>query len=119
MTDLSSAISTAVDDSLTMTFEESADAREKIAEKIYHWLATEARKAPLPDLAERLNQMKIKIDKLSRELHVTFQGDIIKLEASTAESDITLTLLSRGSSWFSPHPSLPEVVIQALTGERQ
>lgn len=100
-----------------MVYEMSDEAPKKIAERFYSWLANDAKKADLPDLGEKLADMQRRIEKMSKELRISFQGDVVRVEALTPESDTTLTLLARGSSWFVPHPGVTGAILQTLTGE--
>jgi len=113
------SVGSVVDDALSGVYEMSDEAPKRIAEKLYSWLANDARKVPLPDLTAKLQDMQKRIEKMSKELRITFQGDVFRVEALTSESDSTLTLLSRGSSWFVPHPGVSKAIIQCLTGETE
>lgn len=86
-----------------------APAQQRVAESFFQWLAGEATKKPVPDLAERLTGMQAKLRIMAAGLKVEMVMGAPVVSAS-GDSHSTWCLLKRGSSWFEPHPH-PELVV--------
>lgn len=110
---LSSLALGAINESLQL----SDGSRQKISEGLYQWLLT-VKKTAVPDLPVRLERMRAKFHKLSKELELEVDAQSnITLTATTLESEILISQLHRGSDWFAPHPNLGKSILTQVTGE--
>lgn len=87
--------------------------RDRIVVLFTNWFNHEARLKPLPDLADRISETVVKLQKMARDLEVAVQGGKIVVKVD-ADSEALLSLLRRGSSWFDPHPDVDAVILAAL-----
>jgi hypothetical protein len=78
----------------------STTGQAAVVEQLSHWLEG-ARKKALPDLPERLNQMRKRFEVLARSARAEFtdNGPVI---IATGDAERTLRLLEHGSDWFEP-----------------
>jgi hypothetical protein len=89
------------------------ETRAAVAAEFKDWLNQKARLKAVPDLAERLARLELRLDKLSKSLEVSVQRGKLVVKAD-AESEALLALLRRGSDWFEPHPSVNGAILKAL-----
>ena len=91
----------------------TSEQEESVVGALMNWLNNEARLKPVPDLADRLVSMAPRVRKMAENLTVSI--DEGKLVVKTdAESEATLNLFRRGSSWFDPHPDVEAAILRAL-----
>lgn len=88
--------------------------RRKLADTIFQWVATRARKKPVPDLQERLNQLQKNLYSMADQLkfEVT-ESDQINLQVVGSAEHI-LKELTFGSTWFDGHPRLADFILKAV-----
>lgn len=78
------------------------------------WLNKDAQLKPVPDLQKRLLEIGPKLKKMAKNLKITvLEGKLVI--RTDAESESLLSLLRRGSSWFSPHPDVNAALLLGLS----
>jgi hypothetical protein len=90
--------------------------RQAVVRSLMRWLSEEARKKPVPDLAQRLERMEGRIKKMVENMTIEVKDD--KLAVKTAGSDEdTWRMFRLGTDWFESNPDLMETVLCGLFRE--
>jgi len=89
--------------------------RSEIEERLVAWLDFTARKKPVSDLEQRLEQMRKRIHVLAQSLDINCESGVAVVKAS-GESDSTLKMLERGTDWFDPADDVTEIIVAAVLG---
>lgn len=87
--------------------------QEKVADKLYTWLVTKARKKPVPDLQSKLEDWRKRLDHLAENLEIKFEKDKLVVKSAGSAED-TLKRLRLGSDWFDGSPDILEMVVSGL-----
>lgn len=100
-----------IDDLADVLTPDEAD-RVRIVEALNYWLAFTVRKKPLPDLEQRMEDLKPKIKDMVDS--ITFEREdstlVVKVDPN---HQATWSMLEFGTLWFEPHPNLVAEVINA------
>lgn len=95
-------------------WELSAGDRKRVHEVLLSWLDTQAVFRPLPDLDARRARLRQAIGELASTVEVRLDHSIVIVSSSSAKDSLTLNLLFRGSSWFSPYHNLVYELAEAV-----
>lgn len=90
--------------------------RERVRAALEDWLLTRARKKPLPDLEQRLDDFRKRIGRLARHVKLGYFDGKLVVNA-TGDGEITLRMLERGTDWFDPADNLTELIAGAILGQ--
>jgi phosphoglucomutase len=97
-------------------FQKRIDEKEnrlRAARQLFLWLSKEARKKPVPDLADRLEAMRKRTDEMVEGMKITFErGKLVVKVVGSAED--TLKMYRLGTSWFEPDPDVTEQILLGL-----
>lgn len=91
-------------------------ARRKVADAIYTWLATEARKKPVPDLPQRLNKAQDAIIRMCEQMKLNFHKGQVVITVEGSGEQIYKSLVY-GSDWFEGHKDITSLVVSSLEFE--
>jgi hypothetical protein len=71
------------------------------------------RKNPVPDLPERTQKLRQRVEKLAQEVAVEFSGDKLVVKVAGA-SESLLVELRRGTNWYAPWEEIDVIVLAAI-----
>lgn len=112
MIDLFRPVSTAVTDTLNVNFEER-QRRSNVVDSLMLWLIGKAKKKNVPDLSERLEEMRKRTKKMVEDMEIAFDKSklVIKVAGS---SERTWQMYRLGTDWFEPDEKAVEHVLAGL-----
>jgi len=115
MTDLETEVGDWMEQSIVQALDDGG--RDRVNQMLYNWLAFTARKKPLPDLPQRLEDFRKRIRVLADNLVLVMgqNGCVVK---ATGDAETTLKALERGTDWFDPVAGLTEMVAGAIFEQR-
>lgn len=89
------------------------EAREGAAQALMDWLG-QVRKVPHPDLPQRLEAYRARIQDLTSSMALQFDGQRVVVKA-TGTSERTLNELRYGSDWFEGSDNITETIMTGVT----
>lgn len=89
------------------------DRHRHCAAIVYNWLSEHAAKKPFPDLALRMERMRVEIYKMTETMELQFSNGTIVVKA-TGSSEQTLKSLKFGTDWFAPNPDVEAQIVAGL-----
>lgn len=106
-----------VDDALNEEFDERVENREdEIVAAVMQWLTTEARLKQVPDLNIRFENMRVRLERLVKNMKVRLADKKLVIKVSGSDEE-TLKMFRLGSAWFEPHPNVTELFLVGLFDE--
>jgi hypothetical protein len=90
-------------------------ARQRVAEELFNWLALRARKKDMPDMADRLKEMRKRFEVLADRFELAIERGKLVVRA-TGEAQATLRMLERGTDWFDPASDAAGLIAGAVLG---
>lgn len=109
------ALQPAVENEFARGFDQR-ERRAQVANALYTWLVNDARKKQVPDLAQRLEKMRKRIDVMVEDMEIKFVNNkpVVKVAGS---SEDTLKALRLGTDWFVGTDDVVELVVTGLFDE--
>ncbi len=109
------AIKPAVENEFARGFDQR-ERRAQVSNALYTWLVNKARKRQVPDLADRLEKMRVRIDRMVEHMEIKFVNNkpVVKVAGS---SEDTLKALRLGTDWFVGTDDVVELVVTGLFDE--
>ena len=88
-------------------------ARDRVRQVLENWFSFTARKKPLSDLAQRMEDFRKRIGVLADnfELDIGLKGYVVRV---SGEAEATWRMLEHGTGWFSPAQEPTAMVVGAI-----
>ena len=87
--------------------------RKAISSATFHWLATVARKKPVPDLPQRLERMQSRIETMADQMVFQVKDGVLGVDVKGSASDVFVAIMF-GTDWFAGHPDFLSFVARTL-----
>jgi DNA-binding protein YbaB len=96
---------------------EDREQRRRCVDAVMRWLMVEARKKPVPDLNERMELMRTRLEHMVENMEYRFEAGqwVVKVAGSDAD---TYRMFQFGTSWFEPDPEQVERLIFGAFADR-
>ena len=91
--------------------------RQNTAEFFVNWLANSARKAPLENVLQRVDDWSARIRRMAENAVVKMEKGKLAVVV-TGESEATLNGLDRGTDWFEPYTDVRDKLVALLLGDQ-
>lgn len=104
-----------IDSSLAKLFAEAntPSARERVKDSLTAWVSFTARKKPVANLDQRLEEFCKRIGVLADSIKLAYiEGKLVVSAAGDGET--TLRMLERGTDWFDPAANLNDMIAGAI-----
>lgn len=88
-------------------------ARIRIRQALENWIAFSARKKPIANLEQHLEEFRKRIVLLAESVKLSYAGGKLVVTA-TGDSEITLRMLKRGTAWFDPADDPDQLIAAAI-----
>ncbi len=95
----------------------TTEARDHVATEIMEWLLDRAVKKQCTDLDIRVAKMKLRVERMAKNMVVKFDAGKFVVKATGADED-TLRMLRNGTDWFLPHPDVVSAIFSVLSDHR-
>lgn len=87
--------------------------RQRAAQALVFWLINDARKRTVPDLEQRLADLRDRIYIMADEMHLEFKEGKLVVAAVGSSQDV-LQMLRRGTAWFEGTDEVENLILTGI-----